>query len=150
MITTNAIVHCVRRHELHELLVNTGLPITFLESQFNADGDLGPKALIFLLDYLHETIVPVARPNHDRNIAPTDTIIIDVLIPPDENDVQQDKAHVIESMGVGEVELIPSGISVRRVVTLVGGVSASNIISQLRLVCLSAHKLTEEGEDDED
>ncbi|MHA0372904.1 hypothetical protein ACXY9V_21565, partial [Escherichia coli] len=55
----------------------------------------------------------------------------------------------LRDSGIGHIQCEPGGASIRRTVTFVGGITADNLLYQLRLMCVSALKLLGEELGDE-
>ncbi|MHA0490368.1 hypothetical protein ACXY9E_14360, partial [Escherichia coli] len=92
---------------------------------------------------------PISSLKFDWEWAPVDTILIEVIIPPVESDLVSAENDFLRDSGIGHIQCEPGGASIRRTVTFVGGITADNLLYQLRLMCVSALKLLGEELGDE-
>ncbi|MBJ4016179.1 transfer repressor, partial [Salmonella enterica subsp. enterica serovar Meleagridis] len=92
---------------------------------------------------------PISSLKYDWEWAPIDTILIEVVITPAEADLVSAEHDFLRAAGIGHIQCEPGGVSIRRTVTFVGGITADNLLYQLRLMCVSAlHLIGEELEDE--
>ncbi|KOY62840.1 hypothetical protein [Photorhabdus heterorhabditis] len=150
MQTIGNMIHGLRRSELLEVLDNSKFPVQHLTNPFARTTKGLSQPVIFDLDGLHITITPIVISKHDWDLAPADTIIIEVIIPPVDEIKLVNEDQLLRDSGIGFIQRVPAGITIRRTVTFVGGITVDNLLYQLQLLCVSAlHLLGEESEESE-
>ncbi|EBG2148460.1 transfer repressor [Salmonella enterica] len=151
MLLRNTLIHGLRRDQLIEVLDISEFPVVHVDNPFVQPESTGIKPVIFNIDELHVAITPISSLNFDWEWAPVDTILIEVIIPPVAIDLVDKENTFLRTSGIGHIQCEPGGASIRRTVTFVGGITADNLLYQLRLMCVSAlHLLGEELEDEQE
>ena len=144
------LVHGIRRSELIKVLDESAYPVVHHQGTFKRPSITEVDPVLFSIDELFISIAPVPAIKHNWDVAPADSIIIDVTIKP-VNDLAVDTESLFQrESGIGAVQVVPAGIQIRRTVTMVGGTTTDNILYQLRLICVSAlHLLGEDCDETE-
>ena len=149
MLSRNSLIHGLRRDQLIEVLSISEFPVVLVENPFIQPESTGKKPVIFNIDEFHVSIAPISSLKYDWEWAPIDTKLIEVVIPPAEADLVSAENDFLRDAGIGHIQCEPGGVSIRRTVTFVGGITADNLLYQLRLMCVSAlHLIGEELEDE--
>ncbi|MDS6630160.1 H transfer determinant A [Klebsiella michiganensis] len=149
MLSRNSLIHGLRRDQLIGVLTISEFPVVMVESHFIQSEVMGIKPVIFNIDELLVSISPISSLKFDWEWAPVDTILIEVIIPPVESDLVSAENDFLRDSGIYHIQCEPGGASIRRTVTFVGGITADNLLYQLRLMCVSALKLLGEELGDE-
>lgn len=148
-MTDGMIYHGVRKHELLRIIERSGLTFEEAPNTFGfAEASHNPLSLI--LDGYFIQITPMAREDHNWEIAPVDTVILSIIIPPSlDEDLDENTMTIMSDCGVAEFELEDAGTRINRLITFVGGATAGNFLHQLRLLYITACQ-TQGGFEDND
>jgi hypothetical protein len=149
-MTDGMIYHGVRKQELLKIIERSGLNFEEATSNFGvADNTRNPLSLI--LDGYFIQIIPMAREEHNWEIAPVDTVILSIIIPPSlDEDPDENTMTIMSDCGIAEFELEDAGIRINRMITFVGGATAENFLHQLRILYITACQTQGGFDDDED
>ncbi|MGE4843518.1 MULTISPECIES: transfer repressor [Buttiauxella] len=149
MLSRNSLIHGLRRNELIEVLNASDYPIVHKDNSFTPEELKWARPVLFDIDELHISIAPLSSVKYDWDMAPVDTILIEVIVPALDTDLVEEEDSLLRDSGVGYILYEPAGASIRRTVTFVGGVTPDNMLYQLHLMLLSAlHLLHEDVGDD--
>lgn len=137
-MTDGMIYHGVRKQELLKIIERSGLNFEEAANTFGfADSTRNPLSLI--LDGYFIQIIPMAREGHDWEIAPVDTVILSIILPPSlDDDPDENTMTIMSDCGVAEFELEDAGTRINRMITFVGGATAENFLHQLRILYITA------------
>ena len=145
MFPNSEMIHGLRRAELINLLDNSHMPVKNVRNVFRRQDSRVTEPVIFNIDELHVSVRPVSVVRHNWAIAPVDTILIEVTIPPVEDNPIFDEDAFLRESGIGHIQQVPAGVVIRRTVTFVGGIMPQNLLYQMEMLCVSAlHLLGEE------
>ncbi|HBR1414603.1 TPA: HtdA [Klebsiella pneumoniae] len=132
------IYHGVRKHELLNIIERSGLNFEEAPNTFGFTESLRNPLSLILEGYFIQ-IIPMAREEHNWEIAPVDTVVLSIIIPPSLDDAPDESTiKVISEYGIGKFELEYAVTKINRMITFVGGVTAENFLHQLRLVYITA------------
>ena len=134
-MTDGMIYHGVRKQELLKIIERSGLNFEEATSNFGfADNTRNPLSLI--LDGYFIQIIPMAREEHNWEIAPVDTVILSIIIPPSlDEDPDENTMTIMSDCGIAEFELEDA---------------AENFLHQLRILYITACQTQGGFDDDED
>lgn len=149
MLTRNSLIHGLRRDQLIGVLKISEFPVVMVDSHFIQSAVMGIKPVIFNIEEILVSISPISALNFDWEWAPVDTLLIEVIVPPVEEVYVFEENNFLRDSGIGYIQCEPGGVSIRRTVTMVGGITADNLLYQLRFMCISALKLLGEELEDE-
>ncbi|HHL0036236.1 MULTISPECIES: transfer repressor [Enterobacteriaceae] len=150
MFPNSEMIHGLRRAELINLLDNSRMPVKHAFNPFRKPDSRVIEPVLFDIDELHVRVTPVSVVRHNWAIAPVDTIVIEVTIPPVDDNALMDEDVFLRDSGIGHIQQVPAGVVIRRTVTFVGGIMPQNLLYQMEMLCVSALHLLGEEIDESD
>ncbi|EOQ64140.1 MULTISPECIES: hypothetical protein [Escherichia] len=139
----NALLYCVRRDELKEILNHSEFPVEFKQTYLHQRGSEHTLPLNFDIDELHVTITPLISGKYGWDISPTDSLMIELYFEPECAFLSEDSLPY--KGGVGYIKFKPTRTVIQRTVAFTGGITVDNFLYQLRMVAVCALHLKGES-----